>query len=60
MEIQKAIELLKLEYAQRRWDRQPDQKTAILMAIDGLERIEAYREQRIHIALMPLKGELLS
>jgi len=59
MPIDKAIELLKLEYAQQRWDRHPDQKLAIQIGIDGLERIKAYRETRPYIWMTPLKGEQL-
>ena len=59
MPIDKAIQLLKLEYAEQRWNRHPDQKLALFIAIDGLERIKAYRETHLHIWMMPLKGEQL-
>ena len=34
-------------------------KVALLVGIDAIERIKAYREQRPLILMMPLKGEIL-
>ena len=57
--IDEAKALLEQEYTIQRWDRTSRLKAALQVGIDALDRIKAYRELRIYIVMVPLKGEVI-